>query len=133
VKKRWGLIAASALVCLIGWSWLASKWGMSSLDLGGIRMVGMLVACVVAFGAMRKDVHAKWPAVVALVGTVPMLFLALQLLGDFEMVFQLFGAPIVIVFAGGLTTSAAALIVTVMPLPLPPAPPPVAPARVVDS
>lgn len=133
MKRRWAVIASSALVCLIGWSWLASKWGLSSLSLGGIRMIGMVVSCVVAFGAMRKDVRAKWPAVISLVGSVPMLILALQLMGDVRTLVQLLGAPIVVVLAGGLATSAAALIVAILPLPLPPAPPPVAPARVVED
>ncbi len=133
MKRRWAVVAAFALVCLIGWSWLATRFGMSSWAIGGIRMVGMLVSCIVSFHAMRRDLRVKWPAAIALAGSAPMLILTLQFVGDVTFLVTALGPPIVVVLVGSVATSIAALFALIAPLPPPPAPPPVAPARVVED
>ncbi len=131
MKRRYTILFFIALSPLIGMSWLGSTLGFSmwSMHLGTIGMVvGAAAAGYAAFCATTR----KWPAVLALVTTLPMLPGDIQALGDLGYFMETIGLSIVLVFVGSLATAVAALVVTVLPVPPLPREPQVAPARVVD-
>ena len=133
MKKRWAFVAWPSLVCLIGLTWLGKNIGFSAWQFMGVHMAGMVVASATAFFAMRKDIRAKWPAIVALIGSAPMLYQDLRILELLSYVIKEWGVSAFLWIAGSFAASIAAFAIAILPLPPPPTEPRVAPARVVDE
>jgi hypothetical protein len=103
------------------------------LELRGIWLVGMVVACLFGLVGTRPNARPRTPAILAFVASAPCLIGMLHLTPSLPALIRLFGVPFVLVFAGAIATSIASFAVAVMPLPAPPASPPIAPARIVES
>jgi hypothetical protein len=131
MKRRWSLLFWLSLSPLIGLSWFASTIGVGTTQFVDWRTVGMIAATVVAFVAMTRKIEDKWPAVTALVASVPFGFQALRVLPDLVMLVRTFGFSLAVMVAGSLATIACAIWILAAPPPAP-RPPPIAPARVVD-
>lgn len=131
MKGRYAVIVWSALVSLIGMSWLATRAGTSTFDLVGITMIGEVVALVVAFLAMIRGLRTKMSAFVVLLCTAPLLYQAVLIIEMWGALYPYYGLPLLLMVVGGVLTFAASLFVLIAPVPPLPAPPVVAPARVV--
>jgi hypothetical protein len=131
MKRRWTWLFGAALATLAGFSWLASAVGMSFLGIMNIGLTGMIAAAVIAFVAMIKETQQRWPAIVALVCTVPLLIESVPLLPDVAHFTTYFGPSIVVIVVGVFATAICAIRVLTWTPPLVPPEPPIAPARVV--
>ena len=130
MKGRYGVIVWSALVCLIGLSWVASMPHVSGIVVGHIvLMTGSLLLAIVG---TRPDARPRAPAILAFVASVPTAAMSVMSLGSFIPTVHLLGASLVLVLVGSLATSLAALAVVIM-RPAPPRPVhPFPSARVVE-
>ena len=132
MKRRWAILFWASLSSLIGMSWLTASTGQSLWETLHFALVSMIVANVVAFIAMRRAIPAKWPALVAVCGAAPMTFQTIRIWPYVVALVTYFGPSAVLLFAGTIATAIVAVWILLSPLARPPAPPPVAPARVVD-
>jgi len=132
VKRRWTILFFIALSPLIGLSWMASKVGFSLFDTFNIGLFGLMVSAAVAGFAAVRSVPRKWPAIVALVASLPMFRDSLRVIDMLGAVLKYFGPSFPIVVFGSLATTVTALVMCFLKPPAPPKDPAVAPARVVD-
>src|SRR5207249_804045 len=70
--KRWRWLFWSALMSLVGVSWLAKDYGISLWGWMNVQLVGMIGASGFAFFALATRARVKWPAAAALVCAAPM-------------------------------------------------------------
>jgi hypothetical protein len=91
----------------------------------------MIIATAVAFFAMIRDVRQKWPAAVALICAGPMALDMLGTLPHTVAILRVIGLPFFLMSVGTIATVIRAVVILARPVPNPPLPPPVAPARVV--
>jgi hypothetical protein len=132
VKRRWSILFWCALASLIGMSWLANSLGISLGSFMGVSLIGMVLATVMAFGAMVRNISDKWPAAIVLVCAGPMILDAFRMIGQLSAIVRFFGPSFAVVMAGALATGGTSILILALPLPAPPPQPRVAPARVVD-
>lgn len=132
MKLRWTILFYSTLAALIGMSWIAHSLNISLLSLITMSLLGMLLGCGVAFFAMIRDVHDKWPAAIILICAGPMALDVLKWIGDLAVFVRYVGPSILLVAGGAVGTAVASVSILVLKPPTPPRQPPVAPARVVD-
>ena len=133
MTARWTFLFFASLTPLIGLSWLASKIGYSLWQMFSLSLVGMVAAAAAASYAVVRVPHAKWPAIVAFVASLPMGVDMVQVIPSFGDIYDLLGVPFVLIVFGALGTMFIALAVIVSTLPPAPKDPAVAPARVVDQ
>src|SRR5262245_26155414 len=114
-----------ALATLIGVAWLIQRWDLLLASWINIQLLGMIAATGVAFGAMVKDVRARWPAAVVLVCAAPMSQALLKPLLDLPGIIRYVGLPGLLMILGSIATMGVAcfiLIAKVPPIPADPIP-----------
>jgi hypothetical protein len=132
MKRRWAILFWCSLSTLIGLSWMIAQYGATLWSEMNAGLVGQIVACAVAFFAMQRATPGKWPAAVASLCVAPMT-LELLGLGDYlRVLVECYGISAILMIGGTLATAVTTFWILLSPLAAPPAPPPVAPARVVD-
>ena len=129
MKHRWGALFGAALCSLIGISWLAARWGLGPSIWAHVQMIGMVVACGIAFVALRRDARDRRYAAAVLVAAGPMGWDIVKFLKDFVSLFEYFGLPGIMWFCGALVTIALAIWNLVVPIPPRPTDDPLAKAR----
>ena len=114
MKGRYGVVFWTSLACLIGLSWLASRFRMSTWSFAGVHVLMMSAVCVLAFVGARRDARTRAPAIIAFVVSLPTLLQCLYIAPDLVPFTRHFGLPFVAMFAGSVAASSAALVVAVM-------------------
>jgi len=132
MKRRWAILFWTSLSSLIGMSWLTASTGQTIWEALHIALLGMIAANVVAFIAMCRAIHAKWPAIVAALGAAPMTFQTIRIWPYVVALVEYFGPSAILLFTGTIATAIVAVWILLSPLVGPPAEPPVAPAHVVS-
>ena len=131
VVHRWRVLLACGLVAGLGFVFTAQDFGGGLLrrmwmwELGGI-----LVAVAVALYASLRNLRHRWPAIVALVGALPMTWRVLEAVSH--------GAPILMfpwflqmIFFGTVAIIVAAAYSVIVPIKPPPPDDPIPTVRVV--
>ena len=132
MKRRWTILFYCSLASLVGISWVARSFNLPLGSLLNFALVGMIAATAMAFFAMIRNIHDKWPAAVVLICAGPMVLDAMQVLGDLLFIIRAFGGSVVLVVVGAVATAATSTWILMAQPPRPAPEPQVAPARVVD-
>ena len=74
-------------------------------DMFNIHLVGMMLAAGVAAYAAKFGVDCKWPAIVALVGSIPMTWQMVRILGSISQLIEYLGASAIPIIFGSLATT----------------------------
>ena len=132
MKPRWTVLFWCVLATLIGFAWLAARFGLNLTSLMNVGLFGMIAGSILSFIAMTKAMRVKWPAAITLACAGPMALDVLRSLPDLPMFISYIGIPGVLVFGGTIATVTVAVVILAMPIPHPPKDDPVPAARVVD-
>lgn len=134
IRERWRQLLVGALVALGGQMWLRLRFGGGDDTWELTRIGGVVLGAAFAFGAMQRELRAKWPAAAALVCIAPISRDAVSIVVDIRYFVRTpsVGLPILIV-VGGAAYGVLSAVRILIAKPLPPVEPPIAPARVVDD
>jgi uncharacterized membrane protein len=120
MRTRWRILFGCALVALIGFAWLAQRFGSSWSSWLNGQLAGLIVTCVIGFLGAATQTRKRWPAAVALVCAAPMAWAVLVPGISLNDLLEYLGAPGALMIGGSAATIAVALYVLVAtPPPIP--------------
>lgn len=129
MRARWRLLFWIVLGSLIGLSWVAQRMGAPMMGLVNVPFIGMVVAAIVAFGAMVTNTSDRWPAGVVIACWIPMALDMLRAAIVLPYFVHDVGAPAALFLGGAAATFAQALYILLAPPPKPPPEDPIARAE----
>ena len=129
MRARWRLLFWISLGSLIGLSWVAQRMGAPMMGFMNVPFIGMVIAAIVAFGAMVTSVKDKWPAAVVIACGLPMALDMLRAWFGLPYFVREVGAPAALFLGGAAATFAQALFILLAQPPKPPPEDPIARAE----